>query len=198
MTMPSHDQRLIPFPVRPEADAAAAVVREPEMLTFEEALGTVLDPLYRVALRLCASAEDAEDVVQETALRAFRCFHQLRSHGDFRPWLFAILRRTALNHRRGAARRPVIEDIDLEQLVAADAGAGWTLPSSLRAEDLHQALEALPDIFQQVVWLVDVEGFTLAESATILDIPPGTAASRLSRAHGRLRERLAGHEGDRP
>ena len=185
---------ILPFPVRKEGEAIRTA---PEILTFEEALATHLDALYATALRLTRDSSLAEDLVQDVVLRAYRSFRDLRSHERFRSWLFTILVNAAKNQARDASRRVPFVDVDLDTILEdpllADGGSSSPESILLReclAEDLEAGLQALPEPLQRVLWLADVEEFTIAEVAEILGIPAGTAASRLHRARRALREHL--------
>lgn len=167
---------------------------------FEELFGEHLDALYRAALRLCGGREpDAQDLMQETALRAFRGFHQLEDPGAARPWLFTILARTYLNQARLARRRAETSFADLDQMALEDALERWqpsrTPDDVLTARELRarllQALDRLSAQLRVVIWMVDVEGFRQREVAAALDLPAGTVASRLHRARCALRDDLA-------
>jgi RNA polymerase sigma-70 factor, ECF subfamily len=167
---------------------------------FEELFSEHLDALYRAALRLCSGREsDAQDLMQETALRAFRGFHQLEDPGAVRPWLFTILGRTYLNHARVAKRRSETTFSDLDEGTLEAALEQWqpsqTPDDVLAAHELRarllQALDSLPAQLRVVIWMVDVEGFRLREVAGALDVPAGTVASRLHRGRCALRESLA-------
>jgi RNA polymerase sigma-70 factor (ECF subfamily) len=145
-----------------------------------------IDSLYGTAMRLTRRAPDAEDLVQETYLKAFRAWRQFERGTNLKAWLFTILHNTYRNMRRHAGRNPV--DVDSEAVEeAADLAAGDQTPDQLLTRatldaDLQRALEALPDAFRQAVWLRDVEEFAYAEIASMLDIPMGTVMSRLHRA----------------
>lgn len=175
---------------------------------FEELLSEHLDALHGTALRLCGgSRADAEDLLQEAALRAFRAFRELRDDHAARSWLFTILARTHLNRARTVARRRETFSGDLEEPAFESALESWQ--PSRTPEDLFEgrhlrerltaALDALEPEMRAVVWLVDVEGFRQREAAAMLDIPEGTVASRLYRAHCKLRDELAesGARGER-
>lgn len=161
-----------------------------------EALASV-NSLYGAALRLTANPADAEDLVQDTYLKAFRSADQFQPGTNLRAWLFTILHNTFLNRRRRAARDPV--SVEPEEIERADAGLS---PASLNPEelllrdtldaDLQAALGALPEAFRQAVWLRDVEEFTYAEIAAMLGIPLGTVMSRISRGRRLLYEKLTG------
>jgi RNA polymerase sigma-70 factor (ECF subfamily) len=171
--------------------------RTPELLTFEEALASNLDSLYATARRLVRDPAQAEDLVQEVALKAYRSFKDLRSHERFRAWLFTILHNTARNLVRDASRRVPSVDVELDTLLddpllaePLNESPEQQLLRECLPEQLEEGLNALPQAQRTVLWLVDVQEFTLAEVAEILDIPLGTVASRLHRAHRALRAHL--------
>jgi RNA polymerase sigma-70 factor (ECF subfamily) len=142
-----------------------------------------LDSLYRTALRLTRVPADAEDLVQETYLKAFRSADRFQAGTNLRAWLFTILHNTARNRVRDRARDAVTAGS--ETVDRAEDSAGDTL-----APDLQAAVEALPDAFRQAVWLRDVEEFSYAEIAQMLAIPIGTVMSRISRGRRLLFDRL--------
>jgi RNA polymerase sigma-70 factor (ECF subfamily) len=152
-----------------------------------------------MALRLCRGNEaDAEDLLQDAALRAFTGFAQLRDATAARSWLFTILSRTHLNRVRSARRRAEATSTDLDENAFEAALAEWrTMRSPAEeverwqlGEQLARALDELPDELRAAVWLVDVEGFTQRETAGMQDVPEGTIASRLFRGRRQLREAL--------
>ena len=158
-----------------------------------------LDALFRTALRLCQGHwADAEDLLQDAALRAFDSFTQLRDPAAARAWLFTILSRTHLNRVRSRGRRAETLATDLDEPAFEAALAEWTdAPSPMEeletgqlGEQLATAVDDLPPELGSVVVLVDVEGFTQREVASMQGIPEGTVASRLFRARRRLREAL--------
>jgi RNA polymerase sigma-70 factor, ECF subfamily len=169
--------------------------------SFEAEALASLDSLYRTALRLTRVPADAEDLVQDTYLKAFRAADRFEPGTNLRAWLFTILHNTARNRVRDRARDTV--DIDSETVdQAADAPPPGSLsplvdtPETLllrqtMAPELQSALDALPDVFRQAVWLRDVEEFSYAEIASMLDIPIGTVMSRISRGRRLLYDRLA-------
>jgi RNA polymerase sigma-70 factor (ECF subfamily) len=165
-------------------------------LTFEEEALAAVDSLYRTALRLTRSPADAEDLVQDTYLKAFRAADRFEPGTNLRAWLFTILHNTARNRARDRAREAVTVDSELVEK-AADLGvrgSGDTPETLLLREtlgpELQAAIDALPDTFRQAVWLRDVEEFSYAEIARMLDIPPGTVMSRISRGRRLLFDRL--------
>ena len=159
-----------------------------------EALSYV-DSLYGTALRLTRRPADAEDLVQETYLKAFRASSQFERGTNLKAWLFTILHNTYRNLRRHDVRSPV--DVDSETVEqAADLLAQDHTPEQLLTRDtldadLQAALDGLPDAFRQAVWLRDVEEFSYAEIARIVGVPIGTVMSRISRGRKLLYERLA-------
>jgi RNA polymerase sigma-70 factor (ECF subfamily) len=168
---------------------------------FEADALASLDSLYRTALRLTHRPADAEDLVQETYLKAFRSADQFTPGTNLRAWLFTILHNTARNRARDRAREHVDVDSEAVERVAAADGAdgisaaiGETPESILLRDtltpDLQAALDALPAPFREAVWLRDVEEFSYAEIAQMLSIPVGTVMSRISRGRRLLFDRL--------
>jgi RNA polymerase sigma-70 factor (ECF subfamily) len=157
-----------------------------------------LEPLFATAMRLTRNRADAEDLVQDTFVKAFRFSGQFKRGTNLRAWLYTILHNTWRNRRRDASREAV--EVDSEQVEQAAAGAGGGEPvdtperilmrSTLDA-DLQAALDDLPDAFRQAVWLRDVEEFTYAEIAEMLNVPIGTVMSRISRGRRMLFEKLS-------
>ncbi len=157
-----------------------------------EALG-YLDSLYGTALRLTRDPSDAEDLVQDTYLKAFRFAGSFERGTNLKAWLFTILHNTDRNRRRHGCRDPV--DVDSETVeAAADGGAAYTpedilLRAAIDA-DLQAALDTLPEQYREAVWLRDVEELTYQEIATALDVPIGTVMSRISRGRRLLHDHL--------
>lgn len=154
-----------------------------------------VDSLYRTALRLTRVPEDAEDLVQETLLKAFRGADRFEPGTNLRAWLFTILHNTARNRARDRAREPVTVDSEAVERAADVASSLRETPESalLRdalAPELQAAIDGLPDAFRQAVWLRDVEEFSYAEIADMLDVPIGTVMSRISRGRRMLYDRL--------
>ncbi|HUG15223.1 MAG TPA: sigma-70 family RNA polymerase sigma factor [Thermomicrobiales bacterium] len=165
------------------------------------ALGHI-DALYRTALRMTRNATDAEDLVQEAYLRAFRSLYQFTEGTNLRAWLFRILTNTYINDYRRRQRRPTSASLDgieefylYDHLVDSRVQPRAERPEDvvlqqLTVDDVTRAIEALPEEFRQVVLLADVEGFAYREIADIVDIPVGTVMSRLFRARRRLQRQL--------
>jgi RNA polymerase sigma-70 factor (ECF subfamily) len=168
---------------------------------FEAEALAALDSLYRAALRLTRVPADAEDLVQETYLKAFRSANRFEPGTNLRAWLFTILHNTALNRARDRSREAVSVDSEIVDR-AADApppggrsASAAETPESLLIRDalapeLQAAIDALPEAFRQAVWLRDVEEFSYAEIAGMLSVPIGTVMSRISRGRRMLFERL--------
>jgi RNA polymerase sigma-70 factor (ECF subfamily) len=160
-----------------------------------EALSYV-DSLYGTALRLTRRPQDAEDLVQETYLKAFRASRQFERGTNLKAWLFTILHNTFRNMRRHDVRNPVNVDSEaVEQ--AVDRAGEEDSPEQLLTRatldaDLQAALDEMPENFRHAVWLRDVEEFPYAQIATMLDLPIGTVMSRISRGRRLLYRRLAG------
>lgn len=163
---------------------------------FERQALSYIDGLYGMALRLTRRPADAEDLVQDTYLKAFRSSGQFERGTNLKAWLFTILHNTYRNVRRHDGRNPV--DVDSEKVEqAVDRAAEEQTPEQLLTRatldaDLQAALDAIPDVFRQAVWLRDVEEFSYADIARMIDVPVGTVMSRISRGRRMLYERLAG------
>ena len=164
--------------------------------SFEADALASLDSLYRTALRLTRRPADAEDLVQETYLKAFRSADRFEPGTNLRAWLFTILHNTARNRARDHARDTVTVDSEaVERADVSTAAAGGETPETLLlretlAPDLQAAVDALPEAFREALWLRDVEEFSYAEIAAMLSIPIGTVMSRISRGRRLLFERL--------
>ena len=158
-----------------------------------EALSYV-DSLFGTALRLTRRPADADDLVQDTYLKAFRSASQFQRGTNLKAWLFTILHNTFRNMRRHDGRNPV--DVDSEYVEQAPSRAPnefspeELLTRATLDRDLQAALDALPAAFRQAVWLRDVEELTYAEIAGVLGVPMGTVMSRISRGRRALHERL--------
>jgi RNA polymerase sigma-70 factor (ECF subfamily) len=159
-----------------------------------------LDSLYGTALRLTRRTQDAEDLVQDTYLKAFRSAHQFERGTNLKAWLFTILHNTYRNMRRSDVRSPI--DVDSEAVDRAADGAGaHDTPEQLLSRatldaDLQASLDALPEAFRQAVWLRDVEELSYAEIARVLDVPIGTVMSRISRGRRALFDGLQARRAD--
>ncbi len=159
----------------------------------DEALSHV-DRLYGAAMRLARNPADAEDLVQETYLKAWRASGRFEPGTNLKAWLFTILNNTFRNARRDGVRDPVSVDSEVAEQTVVGRGSASTPEELLLREsldaDLQAALDGLPESFREAVWLRDVEEFSYAEIATMTDAPVGTVMSRISRGRRLLFERL--------
>ena len=154
-----------------------------------------LDTLYRVALRLTGEAAAAEDLVQETMLRALRGWNGFRAGSNARAWLVTILRNTFINDYRRRRREPVPVDLDAVDPWAiyravADSDPEGEFFSRIVDARVLEAVDRLPPDFREVLVLSDMEGLGYAEIAAALEIPVGTLKSRLFRARRLLQREL--------
>ncbi len=171
--------------------------------TFGNEVLGYLEPLYATAMRLTRNRADAEDLVQDTVVRALRFQDRFEPGTNLRAWLYTILHNTWRNRLRDTAREATDVDSErIEELASTAEGPAdvdtperMLLRSTMDA-DLKQALDELPDAFRQAVWLRDVEEFSYAEIAKMLDVPIGTVMSRISRGRRQLYEKLS--RGERP
>jgi RNA polymerase sigma-70 factor (ECF subfamily) len=164
---------------------------------FSEAALEHIDALYGYAVTLTRDQTEAEDLVQETYLRAVRAFGQLLPNSDLKSWLFVIMRNAWLNQLRHARSGPRFIELDNEE----DASR-WPDPLArdpyvlylrkLEGQEIKAAIESLPSLYREIVVLRDIEGFSYQQIATLLDCPAGTVMSRLGRAREKLRRILGG------
>jgi RNA polymerase sigma-70 factor, ECF subfamily len=166
---------------------------------FEQEAIPYMPEMYAAALRMTRNRSDAEDLVQETFLRAYRGFAGFEEGTNLRAWLYRILTNAYINTYRKRQREPVtVSDDELpewwlyEKLggEAMEASAEARVLESLPDEDVQEALASLPEQFRLAVLLADVEGFSYKEIAEILDVPMGTVMSRLHRGRRALEKRL--------
>jgi RNA polymerase sigma-70 factor (ECF subfamily) len=166
---------------------------------FERDALPLLPSLFAAALRLTRDRTDAEDLVQETFLRAYRGFSGFTEGTNLKAWMYRILTNTFINAYRKQKREPetVLEEeipdwylYDRLGDEGASASAETEVLEAIPDEDVKEAMEALPETFRMAVWLADVEGFAYKEIAEILDIPIGTVMSRLHRGRRALEKAL--------
>jgi RNA polymerase sigma-70 factor, ECF subfamily len=156
---------------------------------FETIAMPHMNDLYRTARRTLGSQTEAEDVVQETYLQAWKSFHRFEPGTNIRAWLFKILFHVIQHHRRKAYRLVMLKEEDeflFEQLTYEPP-----VPEELRDEDVLAALDKVPEHFRTVILLADVQEFSYKEIQEMLGIPIGTVMSRLSRGRQLLRNYLA-------
>ena len=163
-----------------------------------------LDALYNLGLRLTHNRADAEDLVQETYLQAFKNFHRFNPGTNCRAWLFTILRNVFLNRMRRNGTEilegeAVLPDAGLDSVPSATFGRTPEdeFFQTILQGDVERALRALPLPFREAVVLTDLEGLSYREVAQVLSCPIGTVMSRLSRGRALLRQSLGGRARER-
>lgn len=170
---------------------------------FEEEALPHLDAVYRFALRLSGSVDEAEDLVQETFLRAYRAWDQFEQGTRAKSWLFTICRNVFLRRRERAQRHEEIVSEKADRSGPNPVNPVWVSASgsdpegrffdSIVDDKIIEAIEALPEEYRTAVVLSDVEGLPYAEIAELIDVPVGTVKSRLFRGRRRLQEQLYEH-----
>ena len=186
----------------------AAIVSEERSSEFEELVLQHLDMLYAVALRLTRNPTDAQDLTQNTIVKALR-FHDKFQEGTYiKAWLLTILRNTFINEYRRKVRRPTLVELsgmEPAEETAPDPEVGGYEPREPNSSDLLEllddevkhAIESLPDDFRQAVIMADLEDMSYKEIADAMECPLGTVMSRLYRGRKLLRERLYDYARDR-
>jgi RNA polymerase sigma-70 factor, ECF subfamily len=164
--------------------------------TFEQLAIPLFDSLYNFAHWLTQNREEAEDLVQETYVKALKGFASFQPGTNFRAWIFRILRNTFFTSRTGlaAARTTAMDDEALEELSVTQATPESLLLERANEQDVQAALEALPVAFREVLLLCEVEEMSYQEISETLMIPVGTVMSRLSRARKALRAEFQEHQ----
>jgi len=160
-----------------------------------------LDALYNFAIRLSADPTDAEDLVQDTIVKAYRFFSSYERGTNAKAWLFRILKNSYINNYRKVSKQPYQVDYDeissYYETVRSDRSDTTDMEQIIYREmlddEVTRALNKLPEDFRTVVLLCDIEGFTYEEIANMLDVPIGTIRSRLHRGRNLLRSSLTGY-----
>lgn len=167
---------------------------------FDILLREHLQGMYSLALRMTRNPLDAEDLVQDTALKAYRFFHKFETGTNFRAWIYRILTNNFINIYRKNKKEPSCVNIDNVAFKLDDKGSGYWEELNDRYigqefedifdDEINAAIDLLPDEYKIVVLLSDVEGFSYKEIANIIKHPIGTVMSRLHRARKMLQKRL--------
>ena len=163
--------------------------------SFEEEALPHLDAVYRVALRLSGNESQADDLTQETMMKAYRSWSQYREGTNARAWLLTILRNTFINeYRRNRRQGPTVDITEVESFTVfhdvqeVDPEGGFF--DNIVDDEVLRAIDALPEEFRETLVLSDIEGLAYAEIASITEVPVGTVKSRLFRARQALQKQL--------
>ncbi|HZK58745.1 MAG TPA: sigma-70 family RNA polymerase sigma factor [Cryobacterium sp.] len=186
-----------------DPDQAAASAKAESRDLFEEQALPYIDQLYAAAMRMTRNPSDAQDLVQETFVKAFAAFKQFEQGTNLKAWLYRILTNTFINMYRKKQREPyqgTIDELEDWQLGGAESRTAMSSRSAeveaidhLPDSAVKNALQSIPEDFRLAVYFADVEGFSYQEIAEIMKTPIGTVMSRLHRGRRLLREMLTSY-----
>jgi RNA polymerase sigma-70 factor, ECF subfamily len=184
-----------PPPPSPPSPPSSPAAEAEKRASFEREALVHLDSLYRVALRLTGNSAEADDLVQETMLKAYRSWHQFQQGTNAKGWLLTILRHAFINEYRRRTRHPETVDVDAIEPFSVfedvqDDDPQGSFFDRIVDDEVLKAIDQLPEQFREAVVLSDVEGLSYEEIARILEVPVGTVKSRLFRARRQLQHKL--------
>ena len=157
---------------------------------FEEKVLETIDALYNLAIQLTQNRQDAEDLVQETTLRAYRYFHRFERGTNFKAWIMTIMRNLYINKYRKKLKEPVkVEFEEVENFISLPEISG--AHEEIFSEIIRNSIDKLPDELRMVISLFYVDGFSYKEMAKIMSVPLGTVMSRLYTARQILKKQLS-------
>jgi RNA polymerase sigma-70 factor (ECF subfamily) len=179
----------------PTPPISTAQTPDERRASFEREAVVHLDTLYRVALRLTHNPADADDLVQDAMLKAYRAWDQYQPGTNAKGWLLTILRHAFINEYRRRKRRPETTDVDAAEQVATLGDPREDDPQAaffdrIVDDEVLRAIDTLPEAFRETIVLSDVEGLSYQEIAQVLEVPVGTVKSRLFRARQLLKAKL--------
>ena len=200
MVLPRHTPQLRGLPY-PQLMQPSPAISSEDLRRYQDEALPLMPSLYGTALRMTRNPSDAEDLVQETYLRAYRSWNRFEAGTNLKAWMFRILTNLFISAYRKERREPTVvptedaESFDLYEAVGSrqsGQSAEGAVLDGMVDEDIRKALADLPESFRLVVLLADVEGFSYKEIAEITEVPVGTVMSRLHRGRKALQKALWG------